>query len=69
MSICQGKNSWPELVGTLGPDAVKVIEEENSSVTAVIVFFNQPIIGPFLCSRVRVIVNYRFIVVAVPTVG
>ncbi|OWF37050.1 Glu S.griseus protease inhibitor [Mizuhopecten yessoensis] len=69
MSICQGKESWPELVGVSGEEAVKVIEEENSFVTAIIVSIYQPVVGPFICSRVRVPVNLKGIVVFTPKVG
>ncbi|KAL1549007.1 hypothetical protein AAHA92_17164 [Salvia divinorum] len=69
MSICQGKDSWPELVGLSGLEAVKVIEEENSLVTAIIVLPGQPIIGNFSCARVWVFVNIFGKVNRVPVIG
>ncbi|OWF37035.1 Glu S.griseus protease inhibitor [Mizuhopecten yessoensis] len=69
MSICQGKYSWPELVGVSGEVAVKVIEKENSLVTAFILPINQPVGGPFFCNRVRVFVDADGIVVVVPVIG
>ncbi|KAL1538143.1 Glu S.griseus protease inhibitor [Salvia divinorum] len=69
MYVCVGKSSWPELVGTPGTEAVKVIERENPFVTAVIVLGTQPVTGPFNCSRVRVSVDTRGSVFVVPAVG
>ncbi|PNX89674.1 protease inhibitor, partial [Trifolium pratense] len=34
---CQGKESWPELVGVEGKVAAATIEKENPSVNAIIV--------------------------------
>ncbi|OWF37053.1 Proteinase inhibitor [Mizuhopecten yessoensis] len=69
MSICQGKDWWPELVGVSGEEAVKVIEKENSLVHAIIVLPGQPIITNFVCSRVWVFVDDDGIVTKAPTIG
>ncbi|KAL0395247.1 UNVERIFIED_CONTAM: Wound-induced proteinase inhibitor 1 [Sesamum latifolium] len=68
-SICKGKNSWPELVGVSGEIAVKIIEEENSFVTAIIVPPSQTIIGgPFRCDRVFVFVDDKGTVERMPLI-
>ncbi|XP_019100513.1 PREDICTED: protease inhibitor HPI-like [Camelina sativa] len=68
-SECPGKNSWPELVGTNGDYAARVIERENSRVDAVVIMDGIPVTGDFRCNRVRVRVDRNRIVVQVPTTG
>ncbi|KAI3472934.1 hypothetical protein Pfo_031309 [Paulownia fortunei] len=69
MSICKGKESWPELVGFYGEVAVTIIEKENSAVTAIIVPPSQPFIPlDFRCDRVFVFVDDKGIVERVPRV-
>ncbi|XP_019059272.1 PREDICTED: glu S.griseus protease inhibitor-like [Tarenaya hassleriana] len=66
---CQGKNSWPELVGTNGDFAASVIERENPRVDAVVIRAGIPVIGDFRCDRVRVRVDGNRVVVEVPSIG
>ncbi|KAK1592020.1 hypothetical protein Q3G72_017881 [Acer saccharum] len=68
--VSPGKNSWPELVGALGEDAVATIKRENSSIDFPIILLDgTPVIHDRLCNRVWVWVNTSGIVVRVPTVG
>ncbi|KAA8527727.1 hypothetical protein F0562_035404 [Nyssa sinensis] len=70
MSIeCQGKSSWPELVGVQGETATATIERENPLVTALIVLEGSPVTPDFRCDRVRVYVNENGIVTLVPAIG
>ncbi|KAL0395240.1 UNVERIFIED_CONTAM: Glu S.griseus protease inhibitor [Sesamum latifolium] len=67
--FCQGKNSWPELVGVSGEVAAKTIEEENSFVTAIIVPPSQTHIpSDYRCNRVFVFVDGEGIVERVPMI-
>ncbi|KAK1297736.1 hypothetical protein QJS10_CPB15g02003 [Acorus calamus] len=66
MSICQGKNEWPELVGVQGDVAAITIEEENSLVTAMIV---TGVPEDFRCDRVWVWVDESGFVTQVPRIG
>ncbi|KAJ9543354.1 hypothetical protein OSB04_023061 [Centaurea solstitialis] len=59
MTDCAGKDSWPELVGRTGEDAVVIIERENPRVNAVVILDGTPTTGDFRCDRVRVWVNSR----------
>ncbi|BFG14054.1 hypothetical protein CerSpe_003280 [Prunus speciosa] len=68
-SECEGKDSWPELVGDKGKDAVATIESENHLVNAVIVKEGTFVTADFRCDRVRVWVNKRGIVTKVPIIG
>ncbi|KAK4389485.1 Glu S.griseus protease inhibitor [Sesamum angolense] len=66
---CQGKDSWPELIGVSGEIAVKTIEEENSFVTAIIVPPSQTAIpADFRCDRVFVFVDDEGVVERVPMI-
>ncbi|KAJ4836292.1 hypothetical protein Tsubulata_008022 [Turnera subulata] len=67
MSFCEGKNSWPELVGTKGEEAAATIEKENPNVNAVIVLEGTPVTMDFRCDRVRVWVDGT--VVRVPVIA
>ncbi|CAA0824276.1 Serine protease inhibitor- potato inhibitor I-type family protein [Striga hermonthica] len=69
MSICEGKPSWPELIGVSAEIAVQTIQNENSSVRAIVRSINDPIPFDFRCDRVFVIVDDQGIVVRVPYVG
>ncbi|KAL1549006.1 hypothetical protein AAHA92_17163 [Salvia divinorum] len=70
MSFCQGKDSWPELLGVSGKKAVKVIEKENPLVNAIIVPPTQTILpSDYRCDRVWVFVDDDGIVTRVPVIG
>ncbi|KAL2325122.1 hypothetical protein Fmac_024180 [Flemingia macrophylla] len=69
MSECQGKSSWPELVGVEGTVAEATIERENSLVDAIIVVEGTIVTTDFRCDRVWVWVNKKGIVYQVPTIG
>ncbi|KAL4199979.1 hypothetical protein AMTRI_Chr03g54050 [Amborella trichopoda] len=66
---CQGKSSWPELVGTNGEDAEKTIERENPLVDARIVTEGSSVDLQFRCDRVWVWVNEDGTVTRVPDIG
>ncbi|XP_059630409.1 inhibitor of trypsin and hageman factor [Cornus florida] len=66
---CQGKSSWPELVGVNGETAAATIERENPSVNAIIVKEGSAVIQNFDCNRVWVWVNKKGIVISVPKTG
>ncbi|CAB4292227.1 unnamed protein product [Prunus armeniaca] len=53
-SECQGKDTWPELLGAQGTDAEATIERENSLVDAQIVLEGTIVTADFRCDRVRV---------------
>ncbi|KAH8499229.1 hypothetical protein H0E87_017945 [Populus deltoides] len=65
-SICQGKSSWPELLGVDGKCAVETIERENSLVEAIIVPEGSSVPENFACNRVWVWVDKDGIVYLVP---
>nr|TKS09288.1 hypothetical protein D5086_0000094150 [Populus alba] len=65
-SICQGKSSWPELLGVDGKCAVETIERENSLVEAIIVTEGSSVPENFACDRVWVWVDKYGIVYLVP---
>ncbi|KAI3473840.1 hypothetical protein Pfo_027997 [Paulownia fortunei] len=67
-SECQGKSSWPELVGVPGDVAVTIIERENPLVTAVIVPPGSVITPDIRCDRVRVFVDANGNVDRVPII-
>ncbi|KAJ4840552.1 hypothetical protein Tsubulata_024179 [Turnera subulata] len=66
---CEGKSSWPELLGARAEDAVKVIEEENPYVGAVLVPEGSVVTADFRCDRVRVWFDKHGIVISVPRIG
>ncbi|XP_019059273.1 PREDICTED: glu S.griseus protease inhibitor-like [Tarenaya hassleriana] len=68
-SQCQGKNSWPELVGTNGDFAASVIERENRRVDAAVIPVQSRVTADFRCDRVRVRVDGNRVVVRVPSIG
>ncbi|KAL4199976.1 hypothetical protein AMTRI_Chr03g147440 [Amborella trichopoda] len=72
-SECQGKSSWPELVGVNGEIAAATIEKENPTVKAVVlpegIILDDP---EFRCDRVVVWVEPGIIVgnvTRVPVIG
>ncbi|XP_018813390.1 glu S.griseus protease inhibitor-like [Juglans regia] len=66
---CEGKSSWPELVGVKGKIAEATIERENPLVDAVIVPKGSVVTQDFRCDRVRVWVDEKGIVYQVPHIG
>ncbi|KAL0446281.1 UNVERIFIED_CONTAM: Glu S.griseus protease inhibitor [Sesamum latifolium] len=68
-SECQGKSSWPELLGQPGDVAVATIERENPLVTAIIVPPGTDVTADFRCDRVWVYIDDNGNVVRVPTIG
>ncbi|KAI4317968.1 hypothetical protein L6164_025788 [Bauhinia variegata] len=69
MTDCQGKSSWPELVGEQGNVAEATIERENSLVDAIIVKEGSSVTTDFRCDRVWVWVDANGIVSIVPIIG
>ncbi|CAH1439337.1 unnamed protein product [Lactuca virosa] len=69
MSDCQGKSSWPELVGANGGAAAATIERENPRVDAMVILDGTPTTGDFRCDRVRVWVNSSGVVLRTPRIG
>ncbi|KAK6157991.1 hypothetical protein DH2020_005305 [Rehmannia glutinosa] len=67
-SVCEGKSSWPELVGVPGEVAVATIERENPLVNAVIVPPGSVITADLRCDRVRVFVDANGNVDRVPNI-
>ncbi|KAF6175042.1 hypothetical protein GIB67_039590 [Kingdonia uniflora] len=67
--ICEGKNSWPELVGADGDVAAATIECENSNVNAIVVLEGTSVPLDFRCDRVWVWVNDEEEVVKEPKIG
>ncbi|KAB2625542.1 glu S.griseus protease inhibitor-like [Pyrus ussuriensis x Pyrus communis] len=61
-SECEGKDSWPELVGAKGKDAKAIIESENRLVHVVIVKEGSFVTKDYRCDRVRVWVDKHDIV-------
>ncbi|GFZ08769.1 hypothetical protein Acr_20g0005770 [Actinidia rufa] len=68
-SECEGKSSWPELVGVEEKTAAATIERENPLVDAKIVPEGSFVIKNFLCTRVWVWVDVNNIVKRVPIIG
>ncbi|KAK4390057.1 Glu S.griseus protease inhibitor [Sesamum angolense] len=68
-SECQGKSSWPELLGQPGHVAVATIERENPLVKAIIVPPGTSVITDFRCNRVWVYVDDNGDVNRVPVIG
>ncbi|KAM5553034.1 hypothetical protein ABKV19_025315 [Rosa sericea] len=68
---CEGKDSWPELLGAQGTVAKETIESENSLVKAEIVLEGTIVPADFRrqCDRVRVWVDTDGIVTRVPVIG
>nr|GMD59727.1 glu S.griseus protease inhibitor-like [Ipomoea batatas]GMD62848.1 glu S.griseus protease inhibitor-like [Ipomoea batatas]GMD72033.1 glu S.griseus protease inhibitor-like [Ipomoea batatas] len=68
-SICEGKESWPELVGEQALVAKTIIEKENPIVTAIISYPGCPRILNFRCDRVFVSVDCNNVVQTTPIIG
>ncbi|KAJ6300195.1 hypothetical protein OIU76_021067, partial [Salix suchowensis] len=62
-SECQGKSSWPELLGAQARVAVVTIETQNPYVDTQVVLEGTL---PELCTRVRVWIDQTRIVTRVP---
>ncbi|KAG4970340.1 hypothetical protein AAZX31_13G103300 [Glycine max] len=67
--LCQGKSSWPEVVGTNGVVAVEKIERENDNVRARLVGEGSMVTMDFWCNRVWVWVDKIGVVTRVPKIG
>ncbi|KDP21344.1 hypothetical protein JCGZ_21815 [Jatropha curcas] len=68
-SECEGKSSWPELLGANGKAAAATIEKENGNVDAILVKEGSSVILDFRCDRVWVWVNENGVVTRVPIIG
>ncbi|KAK1428384.1 hypothetical protein QVD17_17217 [Tagetes erecta] len=68
-TTCQGKGSWPELVGARGTTAAATIERENPRVDAIVVVDGTVVTTEFRCDRVWVWVNSNGVVVRAPVIG
>ncbi|KAJ0809620.1 putative proteinase inhibitor I13, potato inhibitor I [Helianthus annuus] len=68
-TICEGKSSWPELVGARGDLAAATIERENPRVDAIVIREGSFVTADFRCDRVRVWVNSNRVVVRPPVIG
>ncbi|WCJ21663.1 Proteinase inhibitor [Euphorbia peplus] len=66
---CEGKTSWPELVGEKGEVVAKTVERENYFVTAIVLKVGTPVTKDFRCDRVWVWVNDNGDVVEIPRIG
>ncbi|KAL1342061.1 hypothetical protein HN51_028640 [Arachis hypogaea] len=66
---CEGKSSWPELVGFEGTVAEARIERENPLVNAIIVPEGSIVTTDYRCDRVWVWINKAGIVKRVPIIG
>ncbi|XP_054807754.1 proteinase inhibitor-like [Prosopis cineraria] len=66
---CEGKSSWPELVGEKGKKAEATIERENPLVNAIIVDEGSIVTTDFRCDRVWVWVNGDGVVTEIPKIG
>ncbi|KAI3526646.1 hypothetical protein L1887_05906 [Cichorium endivia] len=69
MSDCEGKSSWPELVGENGQAAAAKIEKENPRVDAIVLLDGTPTTRDFRCDRVWVWVNSSGVVLRSPKIG
>ncbi|KAB1219126.1 Glu S.griseus protease inhibitor [Morella rubra] len=69
-TYCNGKSSWPELVGINGEAAVAIIMRENPRVVRAGTFREgSRMTTDFRCDRVRVWVDDHDIVTSVPKIG
>nr|GLL41141.1 hypothetical protein CDL12_18713 [Ipomoea trifida]GMD65553.1 glu S.griseus protease inhibitor-like [Ipomoea batatas] len=68
-SFCEGKDSWPELVGEQALVAKATIEKENPSVTVRIAYPGCPIPFDYRCDRVWVSVDCSNVVQRTPVIG
>ncbi|KAG5253106.1 inhibitor of trypsin and hageman factor [Salix suchowensis] len=68
-SECQGKSSWPELLGAQARVAVVTIETQNPNVDTQVVLEGTIVTGEFSCTRVRVWIDRNRVVTRVPMIG
>ncbi|KAF9680870.1 hypothetical protein SADUNF_Sadunf06G0166600 [Salix dunnii] len=68
-SECQGKSSWPELLGVQARVAIATIEKENPYVDTQVVLEGTVVTTDFSCTRVRVWIDRNRIVTRVPIIG
>ncbi|MCL7023684.1 hypothetical protein MKW94_014166 [Papaver nudicaule] len=66
---CEGKSSWPELVGIHGKTAAARIEYQNRNVNAIVILEGRFVTLDFRCDRVSVWVNEAGKVVRTPVIG
>ncbi|KAI3982645.1 hypothetical protein MKX01_031384 [Papaver californicum] len=66
---CEGKSSWPELVGMNGKIAAARIKSENCKVNALVIQEGRFVTLDFRCDRVWVWVNDAEKVVRTPIIG
>ncbi|CAA6658954.1 unnamed protein product [Spirodela intermedia] len=69
MSDCQGKESWPELVGAEGRAAAVIIEKENPHVDAIVIQKDEITDMQYRCDRVWVRVDDNGVVAETPRIG
>ncbi|KNA20996.1 hypothetical protein SOVF_047470 [Spinacia oleracea] len=70
MPGCQGKKSWPELIGKDGEDAAEIIKSENCFVKLTVVVPEGSLtIFDFRCDRVFIFVDSCKKVVHTPSIG
>ncbi|KNA21308.1 hypothetical protein SOVF_043940 [Spinacia oleracea] len=70
ISMCQGKKSWPELVGKDGNKAAEIIKSENCFVKQTPVLpEGSKVTMDYRCDRVRVFVDACGKVVQTPNIG
>ncbi|KAL8115122.1 hypothetical protein AgCh_021808 [Apium graveolens] len=67
-SGCEGKSSWPELVGKKGDEAAATVEKENPNVNAIVLLEGTRTTKDFRCDRVWVWVNEDGYVVRTPII-
>ncbi|WCJ23955.1 Serine protease inhibitor potato inhibitor I-type family protein [Euphorbia peplus] len=68
-TTCEGKDSWPELVGMNGDAASVIIMIQNPKVNALTVKEGSMVSGDFRCDRVRVFIDESQSVTEVPQIG
>ena len=67
VDTCEGKHSWPELVGAPLKSAKEIIEKENPAASVVVLYPLMPMPLNYVCGRVFVVVNWKLIVRSIPT--
>ncbi|KAI3864252.1 hypothetical protein MKX03_019145 [Papaver bracteatum] len=67
---CEGKASWPELLGVYGETAAATIKRENPYVDrAVLVPEGSAVTADWRCNRVFIWINKAGYVYEIPTIG
>ncbi|KAG7018770.1 hypothetical protein SDJN02_20643, partial [Cucurbita argyrosperma subsp. argyrosperma] len=70
MALCDGKTSWPELVGKHGKAAEETIEREVAWVNAKVVQEGTTLVtADYRCDRVWVWVDKHGFVTRIPIIG